>query len=110
MSPPQAGPSPPSRGAPFEQAQADGWGAPAAEPQAAEGAWDELSDWRKVYEEFLALKRQCGEPTQNLTFEKFQGTLQRNKDALVARHNCARVKFTVYIKEGKAALKASPVK
>jgi hypothetical protein len=109
MASPPTGPSPPSRGAPFEQAQADGWGAPAAEPP-AEAAWDELGDWRKVYEEFLALKRQCGEPTQNLTFEKFQGTLQRNKDALVARHNCARVKFTVYIKEGKAALKASPVK
>lgn len=112
MASPPAGPSPPSRGAPFEQAAAEGWGAPAAEPAAApaEAAWDELGDWRKVYEEFLALKRQCGEPTQNLTFEKFQGTLQRNKDALVARHNCARVKFTVYIKEGKAALKASPVK
>ncbi len=69
-----------------------------------------MADWRKVYEEFLALKQQCGEPTANLTFEKFKGTLQRNKDALVARHNCTRVKFTVYVKEGKAALKASPVK
>lgn len=72
--------------------------------------FDEMADWRRVYEEFLALKQQCGEPTANLTFEKFKGTLQRNKDALVARHNCARVKFTVYVKEGKAALKASPVK
>ncbi len=76
----------------------------------SEEAFDEMADWRKVYEEFLALKQQCGEPTANLTFEKFKGTLQRNKDALVARHNCTRVKFTVYVKEGKAALKASPVK
>ena len=80
--------------------------APAAE---ADG-FDELADWRKVYEEFLALKKQCGEATASLTFEKFKGTLQRNKDALVARHACTRVKFTVYVKEGKAALKASPVK
>jgi hypothetical protein len=72
--------------------------------------FDEISDWRKVYEEFLALKKQCGEDTATLTFEKFKGTLQRNKDALVARHACNRVKFTVYVKEGKAALKASPVK
>lgn len=71
---------------------------------------DELTEWQRVYEEFIALKRQCGEDTQALTFEKFKGTLQRNKDALVARHNCSRVKFTVYVKEGKAALKASPVK
>ncbi|MEO7327230.1 MAG: MXAN_5187 family protein, partial [Minicystis sp.] len=79
-------------------------------PVEPEGEFDELDDWRKVYEEFLGLKRQCGEPTATLTFEKFKGTLQRNKDALVARHNCSRVKFTVYVKEGKAALKASPVK
>ncbi|MFT3774451.1 MAG: MXAN_5187 family protein [Minicystis sp.] len=77
---------------------------------AHDGEFDELADWRKVYEEFLALKKQCGEDTASLTFEKFKGTLQRNKDALVQRHNCTRVKFTVYEKEGKAALKASPVK
>jgi hypothetical protein len=71
---------------------------------------DELADWQKVYQDFLALKQQCGEPTASLTFDKFKGTLQRNKDALVQRHNCTRVKFTVYVKEGKAALKASPVK
>lgn len=76
----------------------------------AADAFDELADWKQVYEDFLALKKQCGEDTSTLTFEKFKGTLQRNKDALVQRHNCTRVKFTVYEKEGKAALKASPVK
>jgi hypothetical protein len=79
-------------------------------PDAAGDDFDELADWRKVYEDFLALKKQCGEDTASLTFEKFKGTLQRNKDALVQRHGCSRVKFTVYEKEGKAALKASPVK
>jgi hypothetical protein len=80
-------------------------------PAADEGGdFDEIADWRRVYEDFVALKKQCGEETSTLTFEKFKGTLQRNKDALVARHNCSRVKFTVYVKEGKAALKASPVK
>ena len=103
-------PPPPRRG-----------GAPAAveAPSVAEGSnissapagdFNELEDWRRVYEEFLALKKQCVEDTTSLSFEKFKGTLQRNKDALVARHNCTRVKFTVYVKEGKAALKASPVK
>ena len=106
-------PPPPRRPPPPAAAQPD-------MPQVAEAsfaaalpmddAFDEVEDWRKVYEEFVAVKRQCGEPTAPLTFEKFKGTLQRNKDALVARHNCQRVKFTVYIKEGKAALKASPVK
>jgi hypothetical protein len=86
--------------------------APAAPAPQQDGAGDpdELTEWNAVYEEFLSVKQQCGEPTNALTFEKFKGTLQRNKDALVARHNCSRVRFTVYVKDGKAALKASPVK
>jgi len=85
-------------------------GAAAAPSDEASSEGDELEEWGKVYEEFVAVKTQCGESTEGLTFEKFKGTLQRNKEALVARHNCSRVKFTVYVKEGKAALKASPVK
>jgi hypothetical protein len=84
--------------------------AAAAEPAAtADDEGDELTEWQKVYEEFLAMKQQCGEPTAGMTFDKFKSTLQRNKDALVQRHGVTRVKFTVYAKEGKAALKASPV-
>lgn len=73
-------------------------------------AAEEQREWRGVYEEFLATKKNCGESTSSLTFEKFKGTLERNKKALVERHNCSRVKFTVYVKDGRAALKASPVK
>jgi hypothetical protein len=84
--------------------------APEPAPLNAGPPGDELTEWRAVYEEFRTVKQQCGEPVDTLTFEKFKATLQRNKDALVARHGCARVKFTVYVKDGKAALKASPVK
>ena len=68
---------------------------------------DEETEWKAVFDQFLALKEQCGEPTAGMTFEKFKTTLQRNKDALVQRGATA-VKFTVYVKEGKAALKATP--
>jgi hypothetical protein len=68
---------------------------------------DEETEWKAVFDQFLALKEQCGEPTAGMTFEKFKTTLQRNKEALVQRGATA-VKFTVYIKEGKAALKATP--
>jgi hypothetical protein len=70
---------------------------------------DEL-EWPNVYEEFLRTKKQCGEPTEGLTFEKFRQTLRKNRDALVQRHNCKRVKFTVYVKDGRASLKATPIK
>lgn len=76
----------------------------------AGGAEDEETEWRRVYTDFLELKKQLGEPVEKLTYEKFRGTLQRNKDALVARHGCSRVAFKVYEKQGRAALKASPAK
>ena len=63
-----------------------------------------------VYEDFIRTKKQCGEPTDGLTFEKFQYTLKKNRDALMARHGCKRVRFSVYVKEGRASLKATPVK
>lgn len=70
----------------------------------------ETAEWPGVFEEFVRTKKQCNEPTEGLTFEKFSLTLKKNRDALVAKHNCKRVKFTVYIKDGRASLKATPVK
>lgn len=67
-------------------------------------------EWLKVFEEFVRVKKQCGEATEGLTYEKFQVTLIKNRDALIARHNCKKVKFTVYVKEGRASLKATPIK
>lgn len=67
-------------------------------------------EWPTVYDDFLKTKKQCSEPTEGLTFDKFRQTLRKNRDALVARHNCKRVKFTVYVKDGRASLKATPIK
>jgi hypothetical protein len=78
---------------------------PAAPAVATEG-----DEWRTVYNDFVALKQQCGEPTEGFTYEKFEQTLKKNRDTLVQRHAAKRVKFSVYIKDGKAALKASPIK
>lgn len=71
---------------------------------------NEQAEWHAVYEEFVKTKKQCNEPVEGLTFDKFSQTLKKNRDALVQRHNCKRVKFTVYIKDGRASLKATPVK
>ena len=106
--PRRAPPAPPRKTRDDEGAPAHGEEPPLSAP--ADGDFDEEADWHRVYDEFMALKRQLGEPVEKLTYEKFRGTLQRNKDALVSRHQCKRVQFKVYEKEGKAALKASPVK
>ena len=66
--------------------------------------------FREVFDDYLVLKRKCGESTESLTFEKFAGKLASNRDALISKHGCKSVRFQVYVKDGKAALKASPVK
>lgn len=70
----------------------------------------DTAEWMAVYDDFVRTKKQCGEPTDGLTFEKFQTTLKKNRDALMQRHSCKRVRFSVYVKEGRASLKATPVR
>jgi len=66
--------------------------------------------FRQVFEDFIELKRKGGENTDSLTYEKFAGKLAQNRDQLIAKYACKAVKFQVYVKDGKAALKATPVK
>lgn len=66
--------------------------------------------FRQVYEEFVQVKKDCGESLTGFTFEKFAQTLKKNKETIVQKHGAQDVKFTVYVKDGKAALKATPVK
>ena len=73
-------------------------------------AGGEQLEWRQVFEEFVATKRQCGENIDGFTYEKFEQTLKKNREALIKRHGAKQVKFSVYVKDGKAALKASPIK
>jgi hypothetical protein len=82
----------------------------AASGPAAAKAPNDTAEWMTVYDDFVRTKKQCGEPTEGLTFEKFQATLKKNRDALMQRHNCKRVRFSVYVKDGRASLKATPVR
>lgn len=81
----------------------------APSPVAAPTA-DSNPEWRRVFEDFLATKQQCGESTASLTYEKFEVTLRKNQQAIIDRHGVTQVKFSVYVKDGKAALKASPIR
>jgi len=102
---------------PFVVDEASGLNLPPAPGRAGAGRdlgvppeTDEATEWLVVYEDFVRTKKQCGESTDGLTFEKFQHTLKKNRDALIQRHGCKRVRFSVYVKDGRASLKATPVK
>lgn len=68
------------------------------------------SYFREVYDEFLETKRACGEPTAGVSYEKFARKLRKNTADLLKRPGVSDVKFNVYVKDGKAALKAKVVK
>jgi len=78
-------------------------------PTRGDGAAAELAEWHAVFQDFVGLKQQCGESTDGFTYEKFEQTLKKKNEELLTRHGAKRVKFSVYVKEGKAALKASPI-
>jgi hypothetical protein len=69
----------------------------------------EEEEWRAVYDDYIRLRRECGEAT-DIAYEKFEMQLRKNRDAILAKHDAARVKFAVHIKDGKAKLKASPIR
>ncbi len=102
------GPRPPPRPPPAPAAVAAVKKSGAPGPTGGE---DQLpAEWQQIYEEFVSTKEQCGENVEGFTFQKFSQTLKKNRDALIKRHGAKRVKFSVYVKDGKAALKASPIK
>jgi hypothetical protein len=82
-------------------------------PRASTGSgvvFDEERHFQEVFREFMATREQCGEPGDGLPFERFRAKLLKSKDELMARHKCKWVRFQVYVKDNKAALKATPVK
>ena len=66
--------------------------------------------FKQVFDQFVAMKKSCNEPTTGLTLAKFSEKLIKNRDDLMSKTGCRDVRFTVYVKDGKAALKATPVK
>jgi hypothetical protein len=78
-------------------------------PAAPAPAEDMETAWREVYEEFLQLRAANGEPTEGVTWERFRDKLRKNRDLLVQRYACRTVRFQVHDKEGRAALRATPV-
>jgi hypothetical protein len=66
--------------------------------------------FKEVFDQFVAVKKSCNEPIGGLVYERFAEKLVKNREDLISKTGCREVRFTVYVKDGKAALKATPVK
>ena len=70
----------------------------------------EMKHFQDTYEAFIELRKQCGEPVADLSFQRFERKLVKNRDGLKSKYGCESVRFQVYEKNGKAALKATPIR
>jgi hypothetical protein len=70
----------------------------------------EMIHFKETYERFIELRQQCGEATEDLSFPRFEKKLVKNRDGLMSKYGCKTVRFQVYEKNGKAALKATPIR
>jgi hypothetical protein len=89
--------------APFEESA--GPPPPVASVPAARAG--DARQFREVYEEFVRLRQTCGEAGE-LPFERFCERLEATRAQVLAQHKGTDVQFTAYVKNGKAALKATP--
>jgi hypothetical protein len=65
---------------------------------------------QSVFAEYVATRERCGESTASLTLEKFRSKLESNRQQLVAKYKCRTARFSVYVKDGRAAIKATPIR
>ncbi len=66
--------------------------------------------YKEVYEKFVQTRIECGEDTSDLSYDRFVAKLLKNRQQIVEKHKAKSVRFQVYAKEGKAALRALPVR
>src|SRR4051812_38701741 len=76
--------------------------------EAQESEADE-AHFRETFDRFLELRRETGEAS-NVSYEKFAAKLRRNREELMERHHAKDVRFSVYLKDGRAAIKASALR
>lgn len=70
---------------------------------------DEQRQWREVFEQFVARRRECGESTDGVTWDRFSATLQKSRAEVVSRARSRSARFSVVVKDGRAAVKAAPL-
>jgi len=89
---------------------------PPQEPEALAGAEEppagadpDEAHFRETFEKFMALRAETGE-SGHLTYEKFVAKLRQNREQMLSRGTARKVRFTVYKKDGRAAIKASALR
>lgn len=65
---------------------------------------------KRLYRAYVSAKKRTGESTEGLTYDRLVRTLSKQVPNIQKKTGCKRVDFKIEIKQGKAVLKAVPVK
>jgi len=68
------------------------------------------NDIELVFQHYLEARRKCNLSTDNLSRETMFAVIEKQREALKSKHNCADVEFRVVIENGAPKLKARPAK
>ena len=63
-----------------------------------------------LFDSYLEACRSVGQETSGLTRERLTQVMEGQRDALRQRYGCPEVRFRVVVEDGKAKLKATPLK
>jgi len=84
--------------------------APVPAAAAAAPAWPAASGSTDLFDSYLEACRSVGQETAGLTRERLTQVMEGQRDALRQRYGCPEVRFRVVVEDGKAKLKATPLK
>lgn len=69
-------------------------------------AHTEVPTVKSLFDALVDAKRQCGEPTDDLSFPRFHRLIVEKSEALKERAGCERVFFSVDVEDGRVSFKA----
>jgi hypothetical protein len=92
------------------EAQASRTLPPVASAVPAMAADGDETYFKNVFREFLMVREQCGESSESISYDKFAQKLRKYREQLMLKPGVRSVRFQVYVKEGKAQVKASSVR
>lgn len=81
---------------------------PTVVASAPNGATDPDVTFYQVFQEYVQARERCRESVEGLSYEQFRKRLADSRTTIIREHGCVSVEFQVYVKDGRAALKAIP--
>jgi len=92
----------------MEQAQAEALRRKPRKPQVSQSQREDKA-YRQVFDSYMKLRKKTGQ-SHDMSYDSVRATLSKQVRTIKSRYRCKTVKFKVSIEDGKAKVKAVPVR